>query len=441
MALRYDSLASSSQRLRPCGPRPGEGLASLGFIRSKSIPNDFVSFMTFLSSMFVNNEFAVHYHSPDVLISPPISSGLSFVVRRYRIQRDEDRIRINKDRVLGKGSEIVLKSPRITVNANGIITEEARFNAIIREVRILTHKHFDKNENLVQLLGISWQNEPDRPSLTMPVLVIEYGSHGTLIEYFMNYGPIPMQQKLQLALGIVEGLLALHGAHVVHADVKAANVIVYKSEGQVIAKVADFGSAILLDDIPDGQMYRLPVFSRFWNAPEYQDPISKAALPAIDAYSFGLVFWQLILELEDPFQQSIFLATASPGDSDGFLDTEMRHQLVQNTKYRANDEFLDVAWQTLLQAKQDMTVTEMVVLRQVFSNTLRRESSKRDLPSVRYYLSEQAAGRNPAAPTPDSLANERYRHRSSVFVFGAHFLPDPRSTPHHMVGRMRNSIM
>jgi len=411
MASRFDSLASSSRGLRPSSPKGGDGHANPGFIRSRSIPNDFVSFMVFLSSMFVNSEFAVHYHSPDILISPPISSGLSFAVRRYRIQRDEDRIRIGKDRVLGKGSEIVLKSPRITVNANGIITNEAKFNAIIREVRILTHKPFQNSENIVQLLGITWHSEPDRSSLTMPVLVIEYGSHGTLTEYFMNEGPIPMQQKLQLALGIVDGLLALHHAHVVHADVKATNIIVYKSERQVTAKVADFGSAILLEDIPDGQMYHLPVFSRFWNAPEYQDPISKAALPAIDAYSFGLVFWQLILELEDPFKQNIFLAGASPGDPEDSPDTEMRHQLVQNMKYLANDEFLDVAWQTLSQeAKQTMTLTETIVLRQVFDNTLRRDSSKRDLSRVRYYLSEQATGRRAQALASASLANERYRN-------------------------------
>jgi serine/threonine protein kinase len=352
--------------------------------------------MTFLSSMFVNSEFAVHYHSPDVLISPPVSSGLSFEVKRYRIQRDEDRIRISKDRVLGKGSEIVHKIPRIAVN---------RFGAIIREVRILTHKPFQSSENIVQLLGITWHSEPGCSSLTMPVLVIEYGTHGTLLEYFVNEGPIPMQQKLQLALGIVEGLLALHHARVVHADVKATNIIVYKSERQVTAKLADFGSAILLDDIPDEQMHHLTVFSRFWTAPEYRDPISKAALPAIDAYSFGLVFWQLILELEDPFKQNIFLAEASPGGSEGSPDTEMRHELVQNMKYRANDEFLDVAWETLSQE-----VKEMTVLRQVFDNTLRRESCKRDLSRVRYYLSEQATGRGAQALAHASIANERYRN-------------------------------
>lgn len=387
----------------------GDSRASPGFIRSRTIPNDFVSFMTFLSSIFVNSEFAVHYHSPDVLISPPISSGLSFAVKRYRIQRDEDRIRISKDRVLGKGSEIVLKLPRITVNANGIITDEAKYNAIIREVRILAHKAFQNSENIVQLLGISWHSEPDHSSLTMPVLVIEYGTHGTLTEYFMNEGPIPMQQKLQLALGIVDGLLTLHRAHVVHADVKATNIIIYKSERQVTAKVADFGSAILLEDIPDEQMYRLPVFSRFWNAPEYQDPILKAALPAIDAYSFGLVFWQLILELEDPFKRNIFLAGASPDDAEDCPDTEMRHQLVQKMKYRANDEFLDVAWQMLSQeVKQTMNVTEMTVIRRVFDNTLRRESGKRDLSRARYYLSEQVTGRRAQALAHASLTNERY---------------------------------
>jgi serine/threonine protein kinase len=410
MASRYDSLASSSRRPKQSSPE-GDDHGSLEFIRSRSIPNDFVSFMTFLSSMFVNSEFAVHYHSPDVLISPPISSGLSFAVKRYRIQRDEDRIRVSKDRVLAKGSEIVLKLPRITVNANGIITNEARFNAIIREVRILTHKPFQSSENIVQLLGISWHSELDHSSVTMPVLVIEYGTHGTLTEYFINEGPIPMQQKLQLALGIVEGLLTLHHARVVHADVKATNIIVYKSERKVTAKVADFGSAILLDDIPDEKLYHLPVFSRFWNAPEYQDPISKAALPAIDTYSFGLVFWQLILELEDPFKRDIFLTGSSPGDLEDSPDTDRRHQLVQNMKYRSNDEFLNAAWETLPQeANQIMTVTEMVVVRQVFENTLRRESSKRDLSRVRNFLSEQATGRRAQALAQASLANERYRN-------------------------------
>jgi serine/threonine protein kinase len=256
-------------------------------LRSKPIPNDFASFIMFMSSMFSESNHAVHYHSPStVLLSPPLDSGLSFEVSRFRIPRDRDRIRINKDTVLRKGDDIIYKRPLIKLANTGRILEENILKAVILEVRILSHEPIRKHPHIVRLLGIAWDRDR-HSSLMMPTLVVEYGNQGTLSEYMINAGPLSLRCRLQLALEIAEGILALHRAGVIHADIKASNVLVFGSGEAVTAKISDFGSAILVDEIPDGESVDISVYSQLWNAPEYRERLLKVALPAVDAYSFG----------------------------------------------------------------------------------------------------------------------------------------------------------
>lgn len=76
--------------------------------------------------------------------------------------------------------------------------------------------------------------EPDGP-----VLVMEYVPGGTLEER-LKTAPLGRAEAKRMALELADALHALHGANIVHGDVKAANVF-FRADGR--AALGDFGSA------------------------------------------------------------------------------------------------------------------------------------------------------------------------------------------------------
>jgi serine/threonine protein kinase len=388
-------------------PSPPPSPVDHAVLRSQAVPNDFASFTIFMSSMFAGSTYAVHYHSPStVLLSPPIASGLSFSVSRYRIPHDRFAITIDQDTKLQKGADIIYKSPLLSVDrTTGRIREEARLKAIILEVRIPSHEPIRKHPNIVRLLGMAWDRDL-HSSLMMPTLIVEYGDKGTLTEYVTNAGPLSLPCKLRLSLDIVEGLLALHRAGVVHADIKASNIVIFTSKGGVTAKILDFGSAVLLDEVPDEGTAELSVYSPLWNAPEYRERIPKIAIPAVDAYSFGLVFWQLMMESEDPFSHDVFRPPASsPHHSQA-----PNMQYIQELKLLEDDHFLEKAWEMLL-SQSDWAASDQTSLRFVMENSVRRDWHKRDLHRIRKHLAVRVHGE-----TSQSQADHKYAIDHDIFA-------------------------
>jgi len=86
----------------------------------------------------------------------------------------------------------------------------------------------------------------------------------------------------------------MHRAKIVHGDIKADNVLVaYDMEGNYVAKLADFGSSILLDSVSSSRPARY-YGTQITNAPETQNqsqtPIPLNMLARCDVYSLGILF-------------------------------------------------------------------------------------------------------------------------------------------------------
>ena len=106
----------------------------------------------------------------------------------------------------------------------------ARFS---REVALLT-----RVQGLCTVRVVEADTESDSP-----FLVTEYAAGPSLSEQVKRDGPVDPEMLVGLATGLAEALVAIHGAGVVHRDLKPGNVILTRTGPKVI----DFGIAQALD--------------------------------------------------------------------------------------------------------------------------------------------------------------------------------------------------
>ena len=173
-----------------------------------------------------------------------------------------------------------------------------KIEAVLLELRILTHQPLRNHPNIVQLLAVGWQGDALESSLKWPVLIVEYADRGTLADFFENEEHVETRTKLSIFSDVVAGLEALHACLIVHGDLKLLNVLVYSDEdGSFTAKLSDFGGA-LLDDNPS---FIEPPGTPPWTAPEYHTVRPRAKLLLSDVYALGLLFWRVLLHGGDPF--------------------------------------------------------------------------------------------------------------------------------------------
>ena len=203
------------------------------------------------------------------------------------------------------GEEVVVKHIRVktTENESNVPIEALHIRKAIKEILISLHEPLQGNANILNILGYSFEFSAGRTLI--PCLIVEFAVHGTLRQYLSN-GSVPKsaEDKRNLCIGVAKGLSAVHASGIVHGDVKMENILMVSSEGGEIAKLADFGSAIITSPDQDMGVYW---GTTKYNAPEvraFEDSQSGAAietsrLPACDVFSVGLLFFEILMDGED----------------------------------------------------------------------------------------------------------------------------------------------
>ncbi|MGG5257923.1 protein kinase domain-containing protein [Phycicoccus avicenniae] len=132
------------------------------------------------------------------------------------------------------------------------------------------------------LTPLGWAGEDDRVLFTMPV--VDGGSAATLVG---DHGPLPPVLVAELLRQLLSALESVHGAGMVHRDVKPANLLlVATGTGRPHALLTDFGIAV--DD-------RVPRFTHtggVTGTPGYIAPEAELGAdptPAVDLYAAGQV--------------------------------------------------------------------------------------------------------------------------------------------------------
>jgi len=157
-----------------------------------------------------------------------------------------------------------------------------RFKREARTAANLTH------ENIVQVYNFS---EPSRGSL---FIVLEYMEGQDLKTLLRRAGPPPPRIAAILCREAARALAYAHARHLVHRDVKPANIMV-SDQGEV--KLMDFGIVREMDS-------DLTRTGAFLGTPSYMSPeqfLGEEITPASDLFSLGIVLFELLTG-EKPFK-------------------------------------------------------------------------------------------------------------------------------------------
>jgi beta-lactam-binding protein with PASTA domain/predicted Ser/Thr protein kinase len=121
-----------------------------------------------------------------------------------------------------------------------------------------------------------------------PYIVMEYVDGGTLRDFMRRQGPLPEATALRIAAEAADALAYAHARHVIHRDVKPANILL-TSDGHV--KVADFGIARTLDSTSHTRTGTV-LGSTQYISPEQAR--GEPAGPPSDQYALGIVLYEAL---------------------------------------------------------------------------------------------------------------------------------------------------
>ncbi|KAK1420303.1 hypothetical protein QVD17_21799 [Tagetes erecta] len=152
------------------------------------------------------------------------------------------------------------------------------------EIELLSRVH---HKNLVGLVGFCFEKKEQ-------MLVYEYMSKGTLRESLSGKSGIHLswKRRLRVALGCAKGLTYLHelaDPPIIHRDIKSTNILL---DGNLTAKVADFGLSKLISDSDKGHVSTQVKGTLGYLDPEYY--MTQQLTDKSDVYSFGVVMLELI---------------------------------------------------------------------------------------------------------------------------------------------------
>src|SRR5215510_3489168 len=129
-------------------------------------------------------------------------------------------------------------------------------------------------------------------------LAMEYVKGPTLTQLLATQKPLAIDRVIDIVMQALSGIEEAHLAGVVHADLKADNIILdQRRAGIDVVKLVDFGIARLVTSPRDGEDRNI------CGTPEYMAPEVISGAPpgyAADLYAVGIILYEL-LTCQTPF--------------------------------------------------------------------------------------------------------------------------------------------
>lgn len=143
--------------------------------------------------------------------------------------------------------------------------------------------------------GITHVEESARAEDGTPYLIMER-LRGMPLSELMNRGRVSEERAVELTLGILDALGAVHDAGVVHRDLKPDNVFVLEPGARQLVSLLDLGLARVIEVA--GGMARKTRTGMMLGTPGYMSPeqmksAKDAGIPA-DLWAVGVMFYEML---------------------------------------------------------------------------------------------------------------------------------------------------
>ena len=125
-------------------------------------------------------------------------------------------------------------------------------------------------------------------------IVMELVEGKDLRHHLRERRTLPPAEAVALVRQLLQGLVAVHAAGIVHRDVKPENVLMDSSGAQANIKITDFGVARLSYGASLTKLTSL-IGTPEYMAPELAD--HDSATPAADIYSAGIILYEMLAGL------------------------------------------------------------------------------------------------------------------------------------------------
>lgn len=150
-----------------------------------------------------------------------------------------------------------------------------------------------------------WSAEDDRVLFTMDLV-----RGGSVHHLIADYGALPAQWAATLLDQVLMALEAVHGAGLVHRDVKPANLLLEPTgAGRPHLRLGDFGVAVALNEP------RLTAGPTVLGTPGYRAPEQKAGAdphPKQDLWAAGIVLVEMLVGRRPPYEDRPLPPSAPP---------------------------------------------------------------------------------------------------------------------------------
>ncbi len=148
-----------------------------------------------------------------------------------------------------------------------------------------------RHQNLIEVQDVGTTDDGQ------PFMVMDYVSGKSLSDTINEKGRLSVEETVAIFLQLCSGLSYAHKQNILHRDLKPSNVMLVKDEqGNVTAKILDFGIAKILED-GDKQASTLTKTGDVFGSPLYMSPEQGAGDKVdrrSDCYSLGCMLFECL---------------------------------------------------------------------------------------------------------------------------------------------------